>query len=605
MSKIKLSFSFLLTLMLVAMFSIVASAAGSTDPNNTYNAGVDGKSGTGVVDGKALTDSDHDNNFDTVKKSNANKTGSGVGGQTENFSNVIKSDDMVKGKDGSHGTQRTHGEYMNNTNSCASCHQTHTGAGASLLFKDGEYATCTACHDGTLGFYNVMGEGSNSAGTFGGSHDGNMSAHLANGTVKLSAAPGGNMKEVTGRGGEWTEEFTCANCHAPHGSYSDRLLHEDPNGMGNTLVKDGGKKLEGTPVLDKTTLPDMKVKYAAADIVIKDALDKVSSTANYIVYRFNIGDATDTNAPTNADYAAKGLQNGDVVLQLMKWNGTQYVIDTDPWLHEYDFDSTHTKHYWTAFYDGSKYAANYADPEFANKLKDIVHTDSLKAGEKLGAGFIGVRNDTTTYPGADTLITNFGKVTTGNIARGYVVKLDVSTVDAKNNVTKTNVASLWAGGANAGKGVAMSTWCASCHTDYLASSGKETGTFDHAYRHTTNSDTYTCVRCHYAHGTDVTIMRDARGLTYQNILSDTTNYFPGVTGDARTAMVKDYLLDKNPSSALKRYTNMAVCWGCHTSSHSGGTRNGDTYQYSTTPGVDTDRNGIDNTQTPNTPNAGY
>ncbi|MBM7654715.1 hypothetical protein [Neobacillus cucumis] len=50
---------------------------------------------------------------------------------------------------------------------------------------------------------------------------------------------------------------------------------------------------------------------------------------------------------------------------------------------------------------------------------------------------------------------------------------------------------------------------------------------------------------------------------------------------------------------------MAVCWGCHTSSHSGGTRNTDTYQYNTAPGIDTDRNGIDNTQTPNTPNAGY
>ncbi|MED4227224.1 cytochrome c3 family protein [Neobacillus cucumis] len=592
MSKIKLSFAFLLTLMLVAMFSIVVSAAGASPGTAPGDHG-------GVYNGQVSDDTSNDNNYNTVDKSNANKTGSGVGGQTENFSNVIKSDDMVKGTDGSHGPQRTHGSYMNNTNSCASCHQTHTAAGASLLFKDGEYATCTACHDGTLGFYNVMGTGSNSAGTFGGSHDGNMSAHLANGTVKLSAAPGGNNLEVTGRGGEWTEEFTCANCHAPHGSYSDRLLNEDPNGMGNTLIKDGGKKLEGTPVLDKTTLPDMKVKYAAADIEITDALG-VKSTVNYVVYRFNIGD---TGAPTNADYAAKGLQTGDVVLQLMKWNGTQYVIDTDPWLHEYDFDSSHTKHYWTAFYDGSKYADTYVDPAYRGKYIDKVHTDSLKAGEKLGQGFLGVRADNTTNPGATALTTTVNGVTFGNIARSYVVKLDVSTPDA-NNVTTTNVATLW-GSSAGGKGVAMSTWCASCHTDYLASSGKETGTFDHAYRHTTTSDSYTCVRCHFAHGTDVTIMRDARGLTYQNILADTTNYFPGVTGDARTAMVKDYLLDKNPSSALKRYTNMAVCWGCHTSSHSGGTRNTDSYQYNTTPGVNTDRNGIDNTQTPNTPNAGY
>jgi len=579
------------------MFSIVASAAGNTP---SYNSEVGDKSGTGVVDGKQTTDSGLDNSYDATTKSNANKTGSGVStNDGSTVGQVLKSTGLKKA-DGTH-NQRTHGEYMNNTNSCASCHQTHTGASEGLLFKDGEYATCTACHDGTLGFYNVMEKGSNSAGTFGGTHDGNMSAHLANGTVKLSAAPGGNNAGKTGVGGEWTEEFTCANCHAPHGSYSDRLLHEDPNGMGNTLIKDGGKKLASVPVVDKNTITNFTTKVAAGDITYKDAAG-ADQTVNYIVFRFNIGD---TLQATNTDYATKGLKTGDVVLQVMKWNGSKYVNDTDPFLHEYDFDSTHTKHYWTAFYNGDTFAADYADPGYAGKLKDTVDTDRLKNGEVLGAGFLGAKTDASFLKNAQ-LISDINSVKFGNVSRGYVVKLakvlpEAGSQDDINNIYSTDVSALWAskkadGTTNpayiSNRGVAISTWCASCHTDYLASSGKETGTFDHAYRHTTTSDSYTCVRCHYAHGTDVTIMRDARGKTYDQIMADTTNYpFNGATD--RTAAVKDYLLDKNPSSALKRYTNMAVCWGCHTSSHSEGTRNTDTYQYNPTPGVDTDRNGIE------------
>jgi predicted CXXCH cytochrome family protein len=559
MSKIKVSFSFLLTLMLVAMFSIVASAAGSNpvvsppgDPANVQN-------------GLAPDDATKDNGINNV-----NKSGVGVGGQTANFSNVIKSDDMVKNADGSHGTQRTHGSYMNNTNSCASCHQTHTGASKNLLFKDGEYATCTACHDGTLGFYNVF-TGSASAGTFGGTHDGNMSAHLANGTVGVKAAPGGK----SAGGGEWEAEFTCASCHAPHGSYSDRLLSSNPNHMGNLKAEEGGKRLEGVPVVANL---DVNTKNASADYTY--TTDGESKTINYVVNKLVIGGTVD------ADYAAQGLTTGDTVLQLMKWDSSlttpKYVADKDPWLHGYDFDAAHVKHYWTTFLNASN--------------GETFHTDLLKKGVVYGKGFAGVKASNA------TMLTTVDTLTTANIARGYVVKLDVSAPDA-NNVTTTTASSLWASktaaGANnpgyvANRGVAMSGFCSACHTDYLAKSGTESGTFDHAYRHTTTSDSYTCVRCHYAHGTDVTVMRDARGLTYDQIKADTTNYFPTVTDPtARETVVKDYLIDKNPSSALKRYTNMAVCWACHTSSHSEGTRNTDTYQYNPTNGIDTDRNGVE------------
>jgi predicted CXXCH cytochrome family protein len=579
MRKLKFSFAFVLMLFLVGMYSAVAFAAGSTVPGYNSQVTTEGNVINTVGEGGlASDDATNDNNYDQHVKGNANQSGLGVGGQTANFDQVIKSDNMVKGTDGTHGTQRTHGEYMNNTNSCASCHQTHTGAGASLLFKNGEYQTCTACHDGTLGFYNVF-TGSDSAGTFGGTHDGNMSVHLANGTVGVKAAPGGKNDG----GGEWDAEFTCASCHAPHGSFSDRLLNSNPNHMGNTLADEGGKRLEGVPVV--ATL-DLNTKDVSGDksFTLANGDTKV---INYVLHKEVIG------ATVDATYTKVGLTTGDTVLQLYKWDvdaGAKdaeghalgaYVKDTDPWLHGYDFDAAHVKHYWTVFQNGSN----------ADKLT----TDMLKVGVVYGEGFIGTKADNATQ------LATIDTIVKGNISRGYEVKLaiDDATINAANNTWATRVSALWNSKdakyiKNAG--VTMSGFCAACHTDYLAKSGTQTGTFDHAYRHTTTSDSYTCVRCHYAHGTDVTIMRDARGLTYTQIFNDDVNYFSAVPKTdvaARETIVKDYLIDKNPSSVLKRYTNMAVCWACHTSSHSEGTRNSGSYQYNATPGVDTDRNGID------------
>jgi hypothetical protein len=64
-------------------------------------------------------------------------------------------------------------------------------------------------------------------------------------------------------------------------------------------------------------------------------------------------------------------------------------------------------------------------------------------------------------------------------------------------------------------------------------------------------------------------MKDAQGKTAQDLVAS------GEVADLATA--KAYLLDKAPSSALKRYTNMSVCWGCHTSSHAEGLRNDQGY----------------------------
>src|SRR4051794_37432958 len=83
----------------------------------------------GIIDTK---DVDHDTNL-----VNANETGF---------------EGLSKKRSG----QKMHGSYQNNTNSCASCHQTHTGEDHYLLFRDGTYSTCAACHDGTMGANGVF-----------------------------------------------------------------------------------------------------------------------------------------------------------------------------------------------------------------------------------------------------------------------------------------------------------------------------------------------------------------------------------------------------------------------------------------------------------------
>ncbi|WP_318507294.1 hypothetical protein [Bacillus sp. T3] len=200
------------------------------------------------------------------------------------------------------------------------------------------------------------------------------------------------------------------------------------------------------------------------------------------------------------EYVKTGLNKGDVVIQLYRKNGTTYVAEKDPWLTGFDWDLKLGKLYWTAFYESAD------SPQ-------LLHADLLKEGVILGNGFIAAKaNDADAVFPSNILI--------ANISRAYVVKLDVQTsTDPKYSAfhaTTTNVSTLWS--ANDGRGKSMSAFCSSCHTDYLAKSGSLTGIFSHAYRHTTISDRFTCVRCHYAHGTDVTLMKDARGKRLTKLL---------------------------------------------------------------------------------------
>jgi len=164
MSKVKLGFTALFTLILLSMFAAFASAA-EFDP-------VPGNPAPGINVGTI------DNNGDVNQ-------------------------------------HKTHGNFQNNTNSCANCHSTHNGDSATLLkFEETESDLCLTCHDGTLGFYNVKGQGAG-AGTFNETHE---SASMHNvGTVTVGSAPGAYDNKST-------EDLQCSSCHNPHGSTNDRLL---------------------------------------------------------------------------------------------------------------------------------------------------------------------------------------------------------------------------------------------------------------------------------------------------------------------------------------------------------------------------------------------
>jgi predicted CXXCH cytochrome family protein len=117
---------------------------------------------------------------------------------------------------------RTHGNFQNNTNSCGNCHSAHNGESATLLkFQETESDLCLTCHDGTLGFYNVLGKGAG-AGTFNDTHE-SSSMHDV-GTVKINSAPGAYDNKVE-------DELQCSSCHNPHGSVNDRLLKNTVAGV--------------------------------------------------------------------------------------------------------------------------------------------------------------------------------------------------------------------------------------------------------------------------------------------------------------------------------------------------------------------------------------
>jgi len=94
-------------------------------------------------------------------------------------------------------------------------------------------------------------------------------------------------------------------------------------------------------------------------------------------------------------------------------------------------------------------------------------------------------------------------------------------------------------------GAKVSSWCATCHTRYLAGSMADSGDAIFKYRHRSNGSLgTTCIKCHAPHGTNA----GAAG-TY----SSTVGYPGGGSGTTNTA-----------ESRLLKMDNRGICIKCHT-----------------------------------------
>ncbi|MDF2557777.1 MAG: doubled protein [Bacillales bacterium] len=426
----------------------------------------------------------------TYAESNANKTGEKI--NFEGKANMIERN--WKG-------QSTHGNYQNNTNSCASCHKTHTAesptsGSSNLLFKNGTSAVCESCHDGSVqGGGDLYGHNLN-AGTFGSGQDKTTGAsvHAVNEGELLSSAPGGNMSP----NGEWGNALSCGSCHNPHGSNSEFMLN-------TSIIGDSDYKQTGTQVYAEGSIPFVK-------------------TTEYVLGYFTVNNSA---APFSSGYLNElNLPNGTQVLMTYWWDIKQgkYVLDFPLWnIGKSDFDSK--------ILESSGFTVDYK--------RGLAYGDSLvstiPAGSILHNMSFGISVQPWRYP------SNYAA------QPSYQLKIDNRSY---YDPTSPHY--------NSGSGRQLTKFCGQCHTDYVSyGHNYVTGIYTQASRHRTYDDAFSCSRCHFAHGTDKDMMRDASGKSIADLVN---------AGTMTQSEADNYMVDINDSSALKRYTGMSVCFSCHGSS---------------------------------------
>lgn len=527
--------------------------------------------------------------------------------------------------------QLVHTDFQLNTNSCASCHMTHTAQSRDLLFRNGIYATCVACHDGTLGFLNVFafpGEGnptssfggSIAAGTFGARYGRNASIHLPTNTVNLSAAPGGNRTNSTTGGADgtsgssaWTSSFNCSSCHAPHGSYSIRLLHFNPANislrwrigavathvynpaptvsvLSGQEVQSGGLWDDGAN-LTSTWSTSANVYYVAytnwprplsASMFVYEpwiyaypaGTENIGPTGNQTrvarlvtrIWYEGFYNPNSHGGPASGTVLPQGLLNRFFDIKYGSGIATQTVEQ---------------RTYMINFLESTATAAHSVGINPATGAP----FPALTAAERTGLTAIGAGN----FNEANLRIDIGGviRITAGtNPVTGFALP-QYSTNYIDSDSYSGGIGRVAAMGGSAGSAQAISAtageapynlFCAACHTDYLmgsasGQSGAGAGIYSKAYRHTINrgasggatmpvratGNRLMCISCHFAHGADSGFMSLADGT-----LVDEATLSTGTQAGSANPHVGTN--DLNPSSALKRYVNMAVCWTCHANS---------------------------------------
>jgi predicted CXXCH cytochrome family protein len=431
--------------------------------------------------------------------------------------------------------QKMHGFYQNNTNSCASCHQTHTAKDDNLLFKDGVYNTCSACHDGTTSAKNS----DSLSGTFNVSDDvAHGSFHQADGSIQITAAPGvGNKTPDTTVGslgaGTWGQSFDCASCHEPHGggSSAENNLNPDPLGWGGVAYasKAGvvvGTDGNGNPIKSTT---DNKFGKLFKDLVPSATVPTTFNSATdspYILVKSQIGSLSAiADSTMKYIYTRAGVPDDSWVIQTYRWDGTNYVPDYSLWLRDLGHKNAPFQNANTVLYDASYSGTTAPDSthDITSQEMNVVWRD----GFAFGTGV-------TKVVSADISI-GIDVETTANVQSLYPVLDSNGQIVNKSTYIPDS-------------GVEMTKYCTACHNDYITD--PNTGdigvltSVSNTHRHPGLTDQMTCVRCHYSHGTKASIMKDK-------------------TGNVASAI--DTLSDINHSSALRRYIDTDSCYtsGCH------------------------------------------
>ncbi|MCT8137715.1 cytochrome c3 family protein [Anaerobacillus sp. CMMVII] len=390
-----------------------------------------------------------------------------------------------------------HGGFTENTNTCFRCHDTHQADAKSLLNKNDVYQTCMSCHDGTTGSRSVNRTATesvfneNSPNAAG--HTARVTGTFAGASSSMSAHLSSSVVKISAAPGGTTNPDAPGNWQ---GTFSCDSCH-NAHGSYSSKV---GRYLSNNPN-GMVSVPVEQGGRALKDVPVVTTIDN--------------------NGPEFVFHNVEGKLTLKRKVQISNKGQytTYWVEDKSPWMK--------------------------VTP------KTAIGT-TVTADVTINAN---INNATTNHvPGLVPNITGAGinNIAKVDVERAYYVEAPANkseywqSTKVVNGATVPNMA-----------GIQLSEFCSSCHSDYLVKSGGSTSVHsgESFYGHTTNSSSYTCVRCHYAHGTDANLMIDANGNSVFSLQRDR-----GLT----LQQAQSHMNDTN--SSLKKFVGSSSCWACHNSS---------------------------------------
>lgn len=398
--------------------------------------------------------------------------------------------------------QKIHGSYSKTTAACASCHSTHQGKAAYLLFEDVS-TVCMACHDGTVTTAYDVAQGTHngvtsSAGLFGAAGATRtsvpgLSKHVVNAGLTTAVSPGGNTSGGKDKNGDWGTELDCIACHDPHASGGNaRALNPNVNNIAN---QQNGVLLVTPDIF--TTTDNLTFKASKSGWISgRNKEPKVTVTDTTVVPNVTTVPAVTTYT---VDYAA-----GTITFLAAQPAGTVVKASYFPGIVvKMDIVGRMTAAETVKYQSGM------------NQFCGACHTDYNNVGKTGPTG-------TGTGGAYDDLLGEYKQAYRHSIG----ITRTATTADPLFNDSN------------------------SLNASYAGLVFEKS-----AYKNGVLAATVNCVTCHYAHGTS-----DAFIETSLTRLLGPVNVFNGNNATG-SKILQTY--DNTRSSALKRIPNMGTCQACH------------------------------------------